>query len=97
MSRDPNDDMSDEQLIRAVLPHWRKREQLAELARRRVGYLDTDGYFGITYPEELEPDDDLHIPPGHIAVLAGYGDPHSRERLVREEVYLRVLADYLSK
>jgi hypothetical protein len=80
--------------------YWRPMTELARFAAERHGFGDTDGGFGVTYPDDLDEYDraveGTFIPPGFVRVYGFWGPPDGYERLVPEAVYLRVLADVLA-
>lgn len=80
--------------------HWRNPEELAAFALARHGYCDTDGFFGVTYPDDLDEYDRLisreNIPEGFVEIIAWYGEHHGPSHLLEEKVYLEILRQYLS-
>jgi hypothetical protein len=84
---------------REVIANWRRLAELAGFAELLHGFGNSDGGFGIAYPEDLD-EYDIHvgmtIPEGMIEVYAyTSADPPGYEMLVAESRYLRVLADVL--
>lgn len=85
---------------REVILEWRRLAELADFAERRHGYGNSNGGFGVHYPEDLD-EYDIHvdgiqIPVGSL-LLYGYAFviPPGYEVLVDEKVYLRTLKDVL--
>jgi hypothetical protein len=79
--------------------NWRSPEELVAFAQERHGYCDTDGFFGITYPGDLD-DYDRHvlgvnIPEGFVEAIAWYGERHGPSHLLEEATYLEILRQYL--
>jgi hypothetical protein len=95
----------DEELIierlKEVISAWSTPSQLANYAIRRQGYGNSDGGFGVIYPEDLDEYDreveGANIPYGHIEIY-GYwhcGGSNMYECLAPEKLYLEVLNAYL--
>ena len=77
---------------------WNRPEQLADFALTRRGYMDGNGYFGVTYPDEQDEYDRITepvIPVGSVRVVAGYGDPASASHDISEPVYVELLRQIL--
>jgi hypothetical protein len=85
--------------ILAAVRHWRDLAELACFAVQRRGFGDTDGGFGVTYPEDLDEYDReaevRAIPPGFVGVYGFWGPPDGYEVVVSESRYLSVLAEVL--
>ena len=75
--------------------------ELALFAEKRHGYGNSDGGFGVIYPEDLDEYqvqvEKVHIPEKHLLVY-GYAHamPPGYELLVLEKKYLSVLAQSLA-
>lgn len=90
-----------ETACREVILEWRNPVELAFFAEKRHGYGNSDGGFGIIYPEDLDEYqvevEKIHIPKDHLLV---YGYAHAMapgyELLVLETKYLSVLAQMLT-
>ncbi|MDP9912228.1 hypothetical protein J2W27_004352 [Variovorax boronicumulans] len=85
---------------REVILEWTRLSQLADFAERRHGYGNSNGGFGVDYPEDLD-EYDIHvdgvrIPEGSL-LLYGYeiAIPPGYEILVDEKVYLCTLREIL--
>ena len=82
-----------------AIRHWSDKAALADFARDRHGYADTDGGFGITYPGDLDWYDreveGRHIPEGSVLAHGFQGPPDGYELLVPEWLYRDVLAEVL--
>jgi hypothetical protein len=87
--------------IREVIDSWPQLLQLASFARKRHGYCDSNGGFGITYPNDLDEyqrEIDQQVIPEHMVEVFGFwGQPNSYSILVSEAQYLRVLASLLKE
>lgn len=72
---------------------------LAEYATNRHGFGDSNGGFGVTYPNDLDDQErasGLLIPEGFVLVYGFWGKPDGYEVLVPETVYLETLAGVLT-
>ena len=81
-----------------AMRHWSKLEDLVSFANDRHGYCNGDGYFGITYPDDLDEWDRANgefIEEGSVSAFAGYGDPNSEEYIIAEAEYIELLKQYL--
>lgn len=76
-----------------AIRHCPDLEKLVQHATARHGYQNDDGYFGVTYPGDLEPGEDLAD--GYVLAQAGYGDSDAPERPLLESMYLELLGRYL--
>jgi hypothetical protein len=89
-----------EAAIREVIRHWSRFPELAEFAARRHGFADSDGGFGVLYPDDLDEYDrevdGAHIPPGQVQLYGFWGPPEGYEILVSERLYLHTLAGALA-
>lgn len=87
--------------IKEVISHWRQPAELADFAEKRHGYGDTNGGFGVTYPEDLDEYarqvERAHIPVGQVEIYGYWGVNQGYELLVPEKLYLTVLAEHLQK
>ncbi|MEL6263455.1 MAG: hypothetical protein AAFR97_15490 [Bacteroidota bacterium] len=80
--------------IAHVIESWSELEAVVSYAVKRHGYTNTDSFFGVTYPSDLDDFDRVqgeHIPPGFVRILNGYGDPNGEEFDISESDYLVVL------
>ena len=88
-----------EDAARDAIRHWWQLSALAEFAVQRHGFGDSDGGFGVTYPDDLDEYDRVvegdHIPAGFVRAYGFWGLPDGYEVLVPEPTYLAVLADEL--
>lgn len=86
--------------VRNVIGHWPQLAQLAEFAVGRHGFGESNGGFGVTYPDDLDEYDrhveGLSIPAGFVEVYGFWGAPEGYEMLVRESQYLTILANVLT-
>lgn len=99
MSRQQSDEAGDH-AAREAIRHWPEPAQLLQFALARHGYLDTNGFFGITYPSDLDDCDRARgeqIPEGMIEVVAGYGDARAAGHLLPESRYIELLAEFLAE
>ncbi|WP_136810751.1 hypothetical protein [Desulfosediminicola flagellatus] len=84
-----------------VIGFWSDLSQLSEFAKKRHGYGNSDGGFGITYEHDLDDyDRDVEgsfIPKGHVEVYGYWGKPDGYEIHIKEHDYLLVLAEVLEK
>jgi len=81
----------------AAIRHWSDKSQLVRFAIARNGFRDTDGGFGITYPEDLDEHDReveaRRIQEGFVLAYGFWGSPLGYEVLVPEWLYRDVLAE----
>jgi hypothetical protein len=79
---------------------WPRLAELASFAAARHGFGDTDGGFGVTYPGDLDEHDRasgcVTTPDGFVEVYGHWGPPGGYSLLIRESVYLDVLAGLLT-
>ncbi|MFN3149071.1 hypothetical protein [Bremerella sp.] len=71
---------------------------LVTLAEARHGYTNTDGYFGITYPSDLDDHDRANgesIPNGFVHAIAWYGANNGETHELPERDYLELLRQFL--
>jgi hypothetical protein len=88
-----------ESAARDAIRHWSRMPELDEFAAQRHGFGDSDGGFGVTYPDDLDEYDrasGVHIPTGFVQVYGFWGPPGGYEVLVPEPVYLDTLASVLA-
>lgn len=81
-----------------VIRKWPWPAQLAEFAVRRHGFADTDGGFGVTYPDDLDDYERAtggHIPEAFLEIWGFWGSPEGDEFHFSERRYLEILAAYL--
>lgn len=88
-----------EKRIREVMAAWRSLAELAAFAGGRHGYSNSDGGFGVTYPDDLDgyerEVESRVIPEGTVEVYGYWGHPDGYEFVVSETHYLAVLAQVL--
>lgn len=76
---------------------WPKPDELVQYANARHGYGGDDGYYGITYPSDLDEYQRVvegeYIPAG--AVQVHYWDGTFRDLLLYEQEYLQALRVHL--
>lgn len=87
---------------REVILYWRQLFQLAEFAELRHGYGNSNGGFGVIYPEDLDEYEiqveRINIPPRTLLVYGfAIALPPGWEVLVEESVYLGVLSSILKE
>ena len=93
---------SPEAACRQAIAEWRHPTELESFAENRHGYANSDGGFGVIYPEDLDEYDrevdKVHIPEGHLLVY-GYAfvEPPGYEILILEDLYLGTLAQVLAE
>lgn len=85
--------------IKEVISHWRKPDELASFAVARHGFGDSNGGFGVTYPEgadanQPEAEKDC-VPQGSVEIYGYWGPPEGYEFRVSEKLYLSILASHL--
>jgi len=83
-----------------VILDWGQLSQLADFAELRHGYANSNGGFGIIYPEDLDEYsvevEGIHIRPGSLLVYGlAHAVPPGWEILVDERFYLHVLSSVL--
>lgn len=87
--------------VRAAIRAWSSLLDLAVFAEERMGFGDTNGGFGVNYPEHVDDYDRVaqgnEIPDGFLAVYGFWGPPDGYELLVPEDTYLDVLAELLDE
>jgi hypothetical protein len=87
--------------VATSIRHWSRLADLATFATNRHGFGDTDGGFGVTYPGDLDEYDHAvgvdDIPSGYIEVYGLWGAPRGDSLLVRESLYLELLAGILAE
>jgi len=87
--------------IREIVRHWSSLPSVADFAQQRHGFTDTNGGFGVTYPNDLDDYDRLTegivIPVGQVLLLGYWGPPDGYQLLVTERLFLDVLSDMLDE
>jgi attachment invasion locus protein len=82
-----------------AIRHWPDKTELARFAGERHGFGDSDGGFGVTYPDDLDEHEwavkGRSIPPGFALAYGFWGPPEGYEVLVPEWLYRDVLAEVL--
>jgi len=79
-----------------AIRHWHDKSSLARCALDRTGFGDSNGGFGIRYPDEPgEHSTGRRIPPGFVLAYGFWGPPEGYEVLVPEWLYRDVLAEVL--
>lgn len=82
-----------------AIHNWKSVSQLVDFAEARHGYQNTDGFFGIFYPSDLNEFDRANgdpIPNGMIQANAWYGAHDGPIHLLPELEYLELLRQYLT-
>ncbi len=87
---------------REAILDWSDLSQLAEFAKLRHGYGNSNGGFGVIYPDDLDEYDiqveRINIPPGTLLVYGlAIALPPGWEVSVDERVYLGVLSSILNE
>jgi len=82
--------------IAEVIRHWHCLSDLAAFAAKRHGFGDSNGGFGVIYPDDLDEYDreveGARIPDGHVEVYGFWGaSKGGYEFVVEEATYLTVL------
>ena len=100
MSDNPPIDLEQADMILNVIRSWHRPEQLAQFAVDRRGYGNTDGGFGMHFPESIddyEREVEGHlIPHGQVEIYGFWGKENGGyEFTVPEAIYLTILADFL--
>lgn len=85
---------------REVIREWSTLSELADFAERRQGYGNSNGGFGVIYPEDLDEYDievdAIQIPTGSLLLYGfAFAIPPGYEVLVEEKLYLGTLIDVL--
>jgi hypothetical protein len=80
----------------AAIRTWSRLTDLASFAVARHGFGDTNSGFGVTYPGDLDEYDraveGATIPDGFVEVYGHWGPPDGYSLLIRESMYLNILA-----
>jgi hypothetical protein len=87
-----------ETAVRNAIGSWPSLSALADFAVRRHGFGNTDGGFGVTYPDDLDDYDRAAghlVPAGYVAVYGLWGPPDGYEVFVDETFYLATLVAVL--
>jgi len=91
--------MNTNEIVAKILScSWPSQEDLVAFAVKRHGFGGDDGYYGITYPCDLDDHDRASghtIPNGMIEV--SYRDGEVKDALIAEKEYLILLAVHLEK
>jgi hypothetical protein len=77
---------------------WSNIAQLVTFAEARQGYENTDGFFGITFPSDLDESDranGVSIPEGFVEAKAWYGAHDGEVHQLPETEYLELLRQFL--
>jgi hypothetical protein len=77
-----------------VIRSWRI-EKLASCAIARHGYKNSDGGFGIIYPNDLDDEDRDDIAAGNVNIYGFWGFPDGDEFEISEILYLEMLVAFL--
>jgi hypothetical protein len=80
-----------------AIRRWPRQSDLVEFAVKRHGYGNTDGYFGIIYPGDLDDCDQVSgesIPEGSVKAYAWYGETDGDTHVLSELEYLDFLRQY---
>lgn len=85
--------------LREIIEAWSFINDLPRYAIKMHGYGDSNGGFGITYPDDLDEYqrevERVIIPRGMVQAYGYWGPPEGYEFLVTEVTYLKVLAEVL--
>jgi len=85
--------------ILETIRHWSRPKELVDFAKKRHGFGDDDGGFGVTYPGDLDEYDreveNRDIKEGFVEVYGFLGSPDEYEFVVEESEYLNVLIGFL--
>ena len=82
-----------------AIRNWQVLTDLVTFARERHGYGNSDGYFGITYPGDLDDCDRVNgesISEGNVEAYAWYGATDGDTHILSELEYLTLLRQYFS-
>lgn len=86
--------------IVASIRSWSRPSDLASFAAARHGFGNSDGGFGVTYPGDFDEYDlaagIVPIPDGFVEVYGYWGPPEGYSLMIRESVYLDILAEFLA-
>jgi hypothetical protein len=82
---------------REAIRHWPRLTELARFAVERVSFGDSDGGFGIDYPDFLDDRDGRDIPAGCVDVYGFWGPPEGDSVMMPESAYLTVLSRVLEE
>lgn len=81
-----------------AIRHWGNSVALVSFAAAGHGYTNTDCFFGVTYPGDLDEYDLTQRPPipaGYVEVIAWYGERDGITHLLPEREYVELLRQYL--
>lgn len=93
-----------ERQVREVIAAWHSLPMLVDFALQHRGYGDSDGGFGVTYPDDVDADVDTYtreiaqqapIPQGMVELYGYWGLPTEYGFLLAEADYLAVLIQVL--
>lgn len=91
--------MEIDNIVAKILSYsWPSQDDLVAFAVKRHGFAGDDGYYGITYPCDLDDHDRANgrtISKGMIEL--SYWDGEIKETLIAERNYLALLAAHLEK
>jgi hypothetical protein len=86
-----------EDAVLQAIRSWPRPGDLATFARERHGYGNSNGGFGVIYPDDLDEHDiqvdGVSIPEGCVEVYGFWGvEAGGWSRVIREDLYLAILA-----
>ena len=91
--------MEIDNIVEKILSYgWPPLDKLVEFAVKRHGFGGDDGYYGITYPSDLDDHDRVNgytIPEGIVEI--SYWDGEIKEVLIEKKEYLTLLLAHLDK
>ena len=82
-----------------AMRHWSSLAKLVAFAEARHGYGDSDGFFGIIYPSDLDEFDRANghsICEGNVEAFAWYGAHEGETHQLPEIEYLELLRQFLT-
>jgi len=90
--------MTDRDILAQLFSYdWPTPEQLVQFANERHGYMGDDGYYGVTYPSDLD-EYQIEVEGEFIAEgfveISYWGGAH-KETTITEQKYLEVLKAHL--
>jgi hypothetical protein len=94
------DSSDDIEKLLEVIGMWSSLSELSEFAIKRHGFGNSDGGFGITYPDDqdeygIEIEKETVIQQGFVGAYGFWGLPDGYEFQISEHTYLEVLSKKL--
>ena len=81
-----------------MLEHVPSLDDVVTWTRRRIGFLNTDSYFGFSFHDpEFGHEDENPVPAGWVEVVNGYGKWNGPNCLMTERDYRSILQEHLTR